>query len=254
MITSNGRDGSKMILYDSLHTTEAENLKEACMNVIEKKESESGMSLSCIFEQFRQICCCMDSFEMDMAVNESLLSLMQHLERNASGVEGLFINTRSSESMNSCVSLLEFNEKIDYEKIDVLDLAMAFRVYVEKNLKAIIPVKVRQSVIEAYKSNDEERKKVIISRIPFVLNDSHRIFLKSLKRVFQSMQDGVEDVQRKMDEVYEVFGPLVVRKSEDMFDTSTSVLKQILVDLMNANFDELPKSFFSAANGIQNGS
>ncbi|KAH9412023.1 hypothetical protein HK407_02g04720 [Ordospora pajunii] len=251
MITSGGNGGSTMILYDSLHTTEAENLKEACMNVIEKKESENGMSLSYVLEQFRQICCCMDSFEVDMAVNESMLSLMQYLERNAPGVDGLFISTKSSESMNSCVSLLEFNEKIDYETIDILDSAMAFRVYVDKNLKAIIPVRVRQNVIEAYKSNDEERKKVIMPRIPFVLNDSHRIFLKSLKRVFGSMEDGAEDVQRKMDEVYEVFGPLVVRKSEDMLDTSTSVLKQILADLMDVNFDELPRSFFSAGNGSQ---
>lgn len=243
MVETNSNGAQKKIPYESLTTVEAENLSEACMNTIEGRREAEGMRAR-MAKFFREICCCGDPFGVDMSVNESVFSAMKYLEEKGWDAEGIFVRPRSEEDMNNCIKLLELNESIDYEAAHPEDVAMGFRVYVEENLKDIIPCNVRRKAIDAYKNNDEETKQTIICRMPFVLSDQYRLFLKMLKRMFLAIEaNSKRDVD--MEEIYGIFGPVVVRRPPGLADTDSGVLREILKDLLAADLDEFPMSFYS---------
>ncbi|WEL39522.1 Rho-type GTPase activating protein 20 [Encephalitozoon hellem] len=243
METTNDDGGSKKILYESLCTVEAENLSEACNNAIEGKRSSTGKRAK-IARFVGEMCCCGDMFGSDTFINESVFSAMGYIEKNTQGVKDMFINSESEENVNNCVKLLELNEKIDYSSVHPKDVGMGFKIYVEENLKNVIPHNVRKRVIEAYKNKDDDKKKIIIPRIPFVLSDPNRMFLKSLKSIFLGIEANNKENEVDVDEIYRQFGPLIIRRPSEMLDMDTDILKAILIDLMKADFDEFPISFY----------
>ncbi|AFN83696.1 hypothetical protein EROM_090800 [Encephalitozoon romaleae SJ-2008] len=243
MGTTNGNKGSKKILYESLCTVEAENLSEACNSAIEGERPPTGKRAQ-ILRFIGEMCCCGDMFGADTFINESVFSAMGYIEKNGWKVKGIFISSESEENVNNCVKLLELNEKIDYPSVHPKDVGMGFKIYVEENLKNIIPLNVRKRVIEAYKNKDDERKEIIIPRIPFVLSDPNRMFLKSLKNIFLAIETNTGENEVDIDEIYRQFGPLIIRRPSEMLDTDTDILKMILMDLMKVDFDEFPISFY----------
>ncbi|CAD27112.2 hypothetical protein [Encephalitozoon cuniculi GB-M1] len=243
MVATNDSEAPQKILYESLCTVEAENLSEACNNAIEGRRAPAGRKAQ-VMRFIGEMCCCGDMFGTDTSINESVFSAMTYIEKNAWNVKDVFISPESEENVSNCVKLLELNEKIDYSAVHLKDIAMGLRIYVEQNMRNIIPLNVRKRVIEAYGSNDGEMKETIIPRIPFVVGDPHRLFLKSLKNIFLTIEMNAEDNGVNVEEIYRIFGPLVIRRPENMLETDTEVLRQILVDLMKADFDEFPSSFY----------
>ncbi|ADM12258.1 uncharacterized protein Eint_091290 [Encephalitozoon intestinalis ATCC 50506] len=244
MSTTNSDEDQKRILYESLCTVEAENLSEACTNAIEGKRTETGKKAH-IIRFIGEMCCCGDMFDTDAFINESVFSAMAYIEKDISGVKDVFISAESEENSNNCAKLLELNEKIEYSSVHPKDVAMGFRIYTEENIKNVIPHNVRKKVIEAYRNNDEEKKKTIIPRIPFVIGDSKRMFLKSLKSIFLAIEANNKDEGANVEKIYRIFGSLIIRRPDGMLDTDGETLKMILMDLMKADFDEFPVSFYS---------
>ena len=81
----------------------------------------------------------------------------------------------------------------------------------------------------------------IIPRIPFILNDSNCLFLKSLKKL--AIETNSKDNEIEINRVYDRFAPLIIRRPNDMLNTDGNILRSALIDLMNIDFDEFPMSF-----------
>lgn len=239
---NNGK--SKNIFYESLCTTEIENLNEACMNAIEGRKRDVSFR-SKITRFFREVCFCGDTFRMDKSINESVFSVMAYLEKNARNIKGIFINSESEEDALDCVKLLEMDENINYAEIHPSSVAMGFRMYAEEKLDTVIPPAVMRRIIKAYEDEDVEMKNKIMPRVPFVLTDSHRLFLKSLKSVFMEIEAGKKENEVDINGVYDVFAPIVMRRPGNMLNTDSSLLRSAFLDLMNMDFDEFPTDFYS---------
>lgn len=237
-------DTSKKILYESLCTTEVENLSEACMSAIEGRRRDTSFKTK-ILKFFKDICFCGDTFKMDLSINESVFSTMFYLEKNAWNINKIFIDPGSEKDARDCVKLLELSENINYKEVDPNSIAAGFRMYIEENLRSVIPLEARRRLIKAYEDNNEEAKGVIVPRIPFVLNDSHRLFLKSLRNMFMAIEANSQKNEVDINEIHDMFAPIIIRRPNDMLGVDGKVLRAAFVDLMKADFDEFPMSFYS---------
>lgn len=232
------------ISYDSLCTAEIENLHDACMSAIEGKHRDATFR-SKLSTFFRDICFCGDSFDIDVSVNESLFSMMFYLEKNAWNIKKVFIDQGSEREAKGYAKLVEMNEEISYTDAHPNAVASGFKIYVEDNLKTIVPPNVTRKLIKAYEENDMDEKNKIVPRVPFILSDSHRLFIKSLKKVFLAIETSAQDNEVDINEVYDIFAPIIIRRPDDMLNTDERMLRAALTDIMAVDFEEIPMSFYS---------
>ena len=83
---------------------------------------------------------------------------MLYLEKNAWNIKRIFIDPGSEEDARNCFKLIEMNENINYTDVNPNSIAMGFKMYVEENLKMLIPVSVLKKLIRAYENDDTEAK------------------------------------------------------------------------------------------------
>jgi hypothetical protein len=235
---------NKIILYDSLSTTEAENLSKACRTAItgEKKETPTIT----VSNFLKEICFCGGTFTIDKSLNESVFSVLGFLEKNAWNSEGMFIKPVADKHVKQYCDLISMDEEINYKDADPIPIAAGFKMYAEENIRDMIPPNVTRALIKAYEENDKEAKQRIVPRIPFVLNETQRLFLKALLKLFNALKASQQNKESTMNDVYTVFAPIIIRRPDDMLGATMFVLRSAFVDIMDANLDEFPMSFYSS--------
>jgi hypothetical protein len=237
-------NANKMILYDSVSTTEAENLSKACTKTITGEEK--GGAGTTITNFLKEVCFCGGTFTTDRSLNESVFSVLSFLEKNALHAEGMFMRPVADKHVKQYCDLISLDEEINYKDADPIPIAAGFKMYAEENIKDIIPANVARALIRAYEDNDKEAKRRIVPRIPFVLNEIQRLFLKALLKLFNALRASQHTKDANIKDVYTIFAPIVIRRPDDMLGTTTFTLRSAFADIMGANFDEFPMSFYSA--------
>lgn len=227
------------VLYDSLTDKEKDDLKQKCIDDILGNDFEIFCPLSCLEILF---CIKKDRWN-DSLCNEAVIKLMEKLI-DKSETYKLFYGDNKDEDIQKNYELIIKN---DDSKIDTMNVLLSGQVFirvVSYNQKLMLPVKINDELLDSYVNYNPEKESKIVKRIPFIVNERNRTFLKLLQKLFKEIENNNESNKMTKSDLLHIFGPIVFKGILDNKQVHGFHRMVILEDVLNLDFDTIESEIY----------
>ncbi|EOB14796.1 VIP36-like vesicular integral membrane protein, partial [Nosema bombycis CQ1] len=176
-------------------------------------------------------------------LREKNIEIVLKVLLNKSKTKKMFYHEIDEEQSKKIAKGIYNEIQIDYDKMDVYLLAAALKVYCLLYLDYYLPKDIHFSLLKVFKANKRTTQKEIIKRLPFIMDNTIRMFFIGLFDLFRGISENTNESETTLDNLLDLFGPLVIKNPENYIDFNAFTKREVLKDLMKADFEHVSIDF-----------